>query len=116
MKKCLMLATLFMLVSLTVQAQYDDVYYDPSRDANRTTTTPQSRPTTTYNNNTSNANGDVAYQNDDNASADSQYYEYDDEYDDYQYASRIRRFHRPYRGFNYYDVARSEERRVGKEC
>jgi hypothetical protein len=37
MKKWIMLSTLLTLASFTAQAQYDDIYYDPSRDANRQT-------------------------------------------------------------------------------
>ena len=87
------LIALLSTVSLT--AQYDDVYYDPSRD-NRNTRT-ESRNTKATNDNSANDYDDQNNQD--------EYYEYDDEYDDYQYSSRIRRFHRPVRGFSYYDLA-----------
>ena len=90
-----------LLSTLSLKAQHDDIYYDPSRDARNTPRTEtRSNTSQNYNNNNSNSNQDAQY---DDQYTDSEYYEYDDEYDDYQYSSRIRRFHRPYRGFGYYD-------------
>ena len=85
------LVALFTLSFATVSfAQYDDLYYNPSDD---------------------NATAASSYDYEE-ASDDYDEYDYDDsEYDDYeyyddydyQYTSRIRRFNRSYRGFDYYD-------------
>ena len=86
--------------------QYDDLYYDPDRDAGTTYTTgtDRSQPVDNavasrydeedgdYDNNT--ASYDRGYDDDE--------YEYYDDYD-YYYTSRVRRFHRPYYGFSYFD-------------
>lgn len=74
-----------------LRAQYDDMYYDPDRDnwyaaSNRP---PAAAP----------ANGSQA----DEGDYDDEAYAYEDENYDYYYASRIRRFHRPYYGFSYFD-------------
>ncbi|MEL6718469.1 MAG: hypothetical protein AAFP82_07120, partial [Bacteroidota bacterium] len=87
MKKYSLLA-LVLTFSVGVSiAQYDDLYYDPDTDY------------------------DNSYYEEDYDDYDS--YDYDDNYDDssydyfdnneYYYTSRIRRFHRPYRGFGYFD-------------
>ena len=88
---------LFLLIAvlpLMAQAQSDDdLYYDPAWDAAPVQTvyvTESTPPPTTYR---------------------EELPSYEDEYDDYDYwdeqgyfySSRIRRFHRPYRGFGYYD-------------
>lgn len=91
MKLLMKLSMLLVLlgVSATVAlAQYDDVYYDPERNSNRTyTERRQIQPKTTP--------------------AQVEQYGYDENYDDeeydYYYTSRIRRFHRPYTGFGYFD-------------
>jgi hypothetical protein len=88
-----------LLSTVSLKAQYDDVYYDPSRDARKTTRTESRNTPATTRNNDDNSASDYDDQYDQ-----SEYYEYDDEYDDYQYSSRIRRFHRPVRGFSYYDL------------
>lgn len=69
-------------------AQFDDVYYDPDQDhlSYESYTDDQS-----YGEDT----GEVTYYDNDE-------YEYFDDYD-YYYSSRIRRFHRPYTGFDFYD-------------
>ena len=84
--------------------QYDDVYYDPDRDAGTYNTgIEKSRPADNavasrydeeenYDNNT--ASYDQGYDDDE--------YEYYEDYD-YYYTSRVRRFHRPYYGFSYFD-------------
>ena len=98
-----LLSVLIVLLStITLKAQNDDVYYDPSydRQSSPSTTTSRSNKTPQYADNTD-RNAD-SY---DNGQYDSQYYEYGDDYDDYQYSSRISRFQRPYRGFGYYDNA-----------
>ena len=78
-----------LVTSTGLVAQYDDMYYDP--DEFRSV-----EPAPDY------------YQEDyadrdaprDNAFRSSNY---DDDYYDYAYSSRIRRFNRPYAGFGYYD-------------
>ena len=74
-----------------LQAQYDDIYYDPDTDGE-------------YYDYSSNTNsGDTyAYSDDNGAYDDDSYDHYEDDYD-YYYTSRIRRFHRPYQGFGYFD-------------
>ncbi|MEO5905517.1 MAG: hypothetical protein ABIQ11_02240, partial [Saprospiraceae bacterium] len=72
-------------------AQFDDVYYDPD-------------------NVDLSGNYDSDYPDDNYADEDEVTYYDDDEYEyyddyDYYYSSRIRRFHRPYGGFDFYDPA-----------
>jgi hypothetical protein len=86
--KLSMLLLLFGVSATAALAQYDDVYYDPERNNNRTyTERRQVQPKTTP--------------------AQTEEYTYDENYEeeeyDYYYTSRIRRFHRPYAGFNYFD-------------
>ena len=85
-------AILFTVANVAV-AQYDDIYYDPDRDATYSQyDNDQYSSSDRYN-----ARSDQAatYYDDDE-------YEYYDDYD-YHYTSRIRRFHRSYYGFDYYD-------------
>jgi hypothetical protein len=104
MKKWIFLATMMTLMSLSVKAQFDDVYYDPARDSRPTATTTRSQtPQPRYEDNTAQSRSDDEYY--DNGSTGGDYYEYDEDYDDYKYSTRIRRFHRPYSGFNYYSDA-----------
>ena len=80
-----------LLVSTSAQAQYDDMYYDP--DEFRSV-----EPAPDY------YQEDYAERSDaprDNAFRSSS--SYADDYYDYAYSSRIRRFNRPYAGFGYYD-------------
>ncbi|NJB87534.1 hypothetical protein GGR26_003314 [Lewinella marina] len=76
-----------LLVSTGVQAQYDDMYYDP--DNFRSTEVARDFSDDSY---------DRAERDDDR-----RYGNFDDDYYDYYYTSRIRRFNRPYTGFGYYD-------------
>ena len=64
-------------VGVMIAQEYDDLYYDPDRD-------------NTY---TESYSSSTDYTED--------YYDedFDDDFYDYEYTSRIRRFHRPYRGF-----------------
>ncbi|WP_116127570.1 hypothetical protein [Lewinella sp. IMCC34183] len=80
-----------MLVSTSAQAQYDDMYYDPDnfRSVERAPD---------YSNQEQSSN----FNEDDYRSRTSERYA-DDDYYDYYYTSRIRRFNRPYTGFGYYD-------------
>ncbi|MDX1666035.1 MAG: hypothetical protein R3350_02350 [Saprospiraceae bacterium] len=82
-----LLALLFMVGwSGFAYGQYDDLYYNPEKDAGK-------------------------YQYDEPYASDEYYedeyyddeYGYDDESYNYYYTSRIKRFHRPYYGFDYYD-------------
>jgi hypothetical protein len=99
MKRYSLFALLMVLFTVSsVKAQYDDIYYDPARDARSTTRTKQSQTRQYEDNNGNSTEYDSEYLADD-------YFEYDDDYDDYYYASRIRRFARPMRGFGYYDYA-----------
>ena len=66
-----------MFVSGNAMAQYDDVYFNPDEDVETTTTD-------TYYESDADLNDDYAYEE-----------EYDDSSYDYQYSSRIRRFHNP---------------------
>lgn len=78
-----------------VAAQFDDLYYDPSRDAVYTEAE--------FNSSEPAEVTPLASQ--------EELPSYSNEYDDYSYwddqgyfyTSRIRRFHQPYQGFNYYD-------------
>ena len=85
--KTLLTAIVFTCLIPLVSAQFDDVYYDPD----------QVVVETTY---------DGEYYDDESADGITYYdddeYEYYDDYD-YYYSSRIRRFHRPYTGFGFYD-------------
>src|SRR5688572_3545858 len=71
-----------------VNAQFDDVYYDPDHVVIETTYDDGA----SYTDETVDG---ITYYDDDE-------YEYYDDYD-YYYSSRIRRFHRPYGGFGFYD-------------
>ncbi len=75
-----------------LQAQTDDVYYDPSTD----TPPPADFQTTTEPANVSRGYDDGDGQYDDD------YYDYEDDYA-YEYSSRIRRFHRQTVVYDYYD-------------
>lgn len=76
------------LIPFGVQAQYDDLYYNPN-DYSETTST------SSYVNSSQDLSfGDSQY--------DDQSYEHFDDYDFY-YSSRIRRFHRPVRSLDFYD-------------
>ena len=104
MKKWIFIATMMTLMSLSVKAQFDDVYYDPARDSRPTATTTRSQtPQPRYNDNDAQSAADNEYYS--NGASGGDYYEYDDDYDDYRYSTRIRRFHRPYTGFEYYSNA-----------
>lgn len=94
----------FLLVAAvmtTANAQYDDVYFDPDRDVSYTSSK-GARYTKAANDNATNTSN---YNYDDSA------YDFGressvnvaDEQHDYYYTSRIRRFNRPYYGFNFYD-------------
>ena len=89
-----LLSLLFVMGwTLTAFGQYDDMYYDPDSDSG---TYEYSSFDDGYDDEDTYAYNEEDYDFDDDE------YEYYDDYD-YHYSSRIRRFHRPYRGFNFYD-------------
>lgn len=75
-----------------LQAQTDDVYYDPSTDA---------PPPADYQTTTEPANVSRGYDDGDDQ-YDDEFYDYDNDYA-YEYSSRIRRFHRSTVVYDYYD-------------
>jgi len=94
----LILGIFLALISQGIQAQFDDIYYDPDRNVSSKEIKKETREDL-YKDSYEDEN-DVSSQRDD--------YSYDDEYSewedqDYYYSSRIKRFHRPYRGFDYYN-------------
>ncbi|MEY3051483.1 MAG: hypothetical protein RLY31_1268 [Bacteroidota bacterium] len=87
----LILAILLVGGSITpAAAQYDDLYYNPDTDSESFYSAPSGD---NYQ--------DVGYQ-DNGYDLDDEGYEAYDDYN-YHYTSRIRRFHRPYYGFSYFD-------------
>lgn len=97
MKKVIVLYAFLSLFAATLSSAQvtDDVYFDPSKDRPQTQRQVASRD-----------KYDVAEQD---GYRDAQSgYGHEDDYDyyndyDYYYTSRIRRFHRPYYGFNFFD-------------
>lgn len=94
----LFLAIFLAFISQGIQAQFDDIYYDPDRIESSNKIDRQPAPHDLDESNNSNN----LYSNSNEAD-----YGFDDEYtdwndQDYYYTSRIKRFHRPYRGFDYY--------------
>lgn len=90
--------TLMLLTSSMLSAQFDDVYYDPDRQTEKTTKYSED------NSNNSTTTKSIDNYNYDNR--DDQSYSFDnDGYDDYDYyySSRIRRFNGHHNGFGYYD-------------
>lgn len=89
------LALFLAFISQGIQAQFDDVYYDPDVES-------VNDDNYNYRNNSS-ADSNWGSEDEDGSGSD----DFDDEYSewedqDYYYSSRIRRFHRPYYGFDYY--------------
>jgi len=97
-------------------SEYDDVYFSSkdktvitdNRVADRSTENPDQTAVETYavTDGTTLPNPEYSEKNSGTAVGNEDYYSenYYDE-DDYAYASRIRRFNAPYRGFSYYDAA-----------
>ncbi len=99
MKKNFLLTTLFLLclsANLSLAQEYDDLYYDPSTDGGSIII--NGNGDTYINNYYGEEESNYTYGDYDDAE-----YEYADDYYDYYYTSRIRRFHRPYYGFSYFD-------------
>lgn len=80
-----------------LMAQYDDIYFNPDEDYNY-----EYEYSEDYSDDYSD---DETYAYNDTDDRDDGYDDEDYYYDDYNYyyTSRIRRFHRPYRGFGFYD-------------
>lgn len=89
---------LFLFVALLMVsglAAQDDLYYNPAKDKIVVDDYKSKNTTRTNDAYTSTSQRDEA-------DYDDEAYEYDEDYD-YYYSSRIRRFQRPYYGFNFYD-------------
>ncbi len=85
-----------MMAIASINAQYDDVYYDPIKNGGTSVTevyNEPAKPADNYN------------KTDQPDGTNDKYYDNDEQYDDYDYyySSRIRRFDRPMRGFGYFD-------------
>lgn len=93
--KAIIQKSIFTLLAITIawsiQAQYDDVYYDPFSPQTSTSNTTSAF----YNND---------WEDPESADYDNQFYEYED-YTGYEYSSRIKRFNRPYGSMGYYSPA-----------
>lgn len=87
--KSLVLTLFVASFSISAYAQFDDVYYDPDK-----INTGSSYDYDDDDYSDPSADGVTYYDNDE--------YEYYDDYD-YYYSSRIKRFHRYYSGFDFYD-------------
>ena len=100
------IVSLALLFNVSAFAQYDDVYYNPDTDGDYYETNDYDEDTYTEEGNSSSDADEYAYDDDSfddfNRRNDRDRFDrYDD--DGYYYSSRIRRFNRPYYGFNYYD-------------
>jgi hypothetical protein len=110
MKKINFLAFASLVLTLAFSnvalGQYDDLYYDPDRDAGTYYTTIGADRTQPADNAVASRYDDEENYDDNTASYGSGYdnddYDYYEDYD-YYYTSRVRRFHRPYYGFSYFD-------------
>lgn len=85
-----MFSAIFCLAVLSAFSQFDDIYFDPSQDISAQSIA------SAY------VESDQLYAEDAEGYYDSDYQEGYDDYD-YYYTARIRRFHRPMSGFNYFD-------------
>jgi hypothetical protein len=115
MKKIIfLLVALSTLFSASTFAQYDDVYYDPTKG----TTTSNTNEVQTVEPTVDQNNNNHSDQQLDNSSRASQYdgveagdkntyitnnYYNNDDYNDYYYTSRLRRYYRPTYGYGYWD-------------
>lgn len=92
-KLIVLIAALVVTGSLSAQ-QYDDLYYNPDKDKSffKDYNADKQETSKTY----TARNDEKAYRDTDE---DDAYY---DDYD-YYYSSRVRRFHRPFYGFNFFD-------------
>ncbi|HRI01695.1 MAG TPA: hypothetical protein PK006_11640 [Saprospiraceae bacterium] len=88
--------SLSLVLSNALLAQFDDVYYDPSGyETTKSKSSDYDNSSATPDHSSSVSSGSIP-----DAEYDDQYLDYDDEY---SYTSRIRRFHRSYSGFDFYD-------------
>lgn len=94
----LILALSFVLVSWSIQAQYDDVYYNGSSLGKKSRVVSNNN---SYSNDYASTTDD-SYYGEEGDDYDDDSYNYLDEYD-YGYTHRIRRFHRPLAGRSFYD-------------
>ncbi len=87
-------ALIFLLAmgAVSATAQYDDLYYNPDTDGEEISSYAAQKPSRSYTATQS--------ERDPRRSGETSY---DDEPYDYYYTSRIRRFHRPMYGFDYFD-------------
>jgi hypothetical protein len=91
----LFLAIFLALISQGIQAQFDDIYYDPDQTGtSREMKSQKEHYSRDKDNQSYSGQKEYAY-DDENAEWDNQ---------DYYYTSRIKRFHRPYWGFDYYNT------------
>lgn len=111
MKKIKFLAFASLVLTLAFSnvalGQYDDLYYDPDRDAGTYYTTTGADRTQPADNAVASRYDDEEADYDNNMAGNARGYD-DDDYEyyedyDYYYTSRVRRFHRPYYGFSYFD-------------
>lgn len=91
-----LIALLFTVANVAV-AQYDDIYYDPDKDA-----VYSEYKGDRYSSSNDRSNYSSRVDETERYYYDDDEYEYYDDYD-YHYTSRVRRFHRPFYGFDYYD-------------
>lgn len=91
-----LIALLFTAANVAV-AQYDDIYYDPDKDA-----VYSEYKGDRYSSSNDRSNFGSRVDDTERYYYDDDEYEYYDDYD-YHYTSRIRRFQRPFYGFDYYD-------------
>lgn len=97
--------TLMAAVLTTANAQYDDIYFDPSRDAPASSTKGSRYDRNADYSSTTTSATPSNYAYDDSGfdfGRNPEVNRADDEYD-YYYTSRIRRFNRPYYGFDFFD-------------
>ena len=87
-----LVAVFLAFVSQGIQAQFDDIYYDPNKIREKERIRYE-EPVKVEEETTP-----AEFSRDD---YDDDFGEWEDQ--DYYYSSRIKRFHRPYRGFDYYD-------------
>jgi hypothetical protein len=104
----LLIPVLLLAVITSANAQFDDVYFDPSKDA----PSQSARNIRSTRSEAPDRGSESANANSGNYAFDDSTYGFDDESAppsaleeqyDYYYTSRIRRFNRPYYGFDYFD-------------
>ena len=91
------LALFLAFISQGIHAQFDDIYYDPDKDQQVPYSNQRNQDVPDKD---EYSHGKEKHLNANDSDYDDAYSEWDDQ--DYYYASRIKRFHRPYHGFDYY--------------